>query len=76
MGDLDFYYKEKLSILNDALKEACERVKYFEELQDREMGFKDFFGYDSVYDLDSICNQYIEAIISKRNNIKNRYKGE
>lgn len=65
MGDLDFYYKEKLEILQSALKEACETVKYYEEMQDKEVGF-----YDSCYDLDSICNQYIEVVISKRNNDK------
>lgn len=44
--------------LAKALELACERVKYFEEMQDKEMGFSEFFGYDSDYDLQAIIEQY------------------
>lgn len=45
-------------ILEKALELACERVKYFEEMQDKEMGFSEFFGYESDYDLQAIIEQY------------------
>lgn len=54
----DLQYKLKVSEI--ATKLACERVKYFEEMQDREMGFEDFFGYESNYDLQGIIEQYKE----------------
>ena len=47
-------------ILQKALELACERVKYFEEMQDREMGHFEFFGYDNEYDLQAIIEQYKE----------------
>ena len=50
--------KEQLAITEKALELACERVKYFEEMQDKEMGFYEFFGYDSDYDLKAIIEQY------------------
>ena len=50
--------KQQLSISEKALELACERVKYFEEMQDKEMGFYEFFGYDSDYDLKAIIEQY------------------
>ena len=50
--------KKQLAITEKALELACERVKYFEEMQDREMGFDDFFGYESNYDLQAIIEQY------------------
>ena len=52
--------KQQLAIIEKALELACERVKYFEEMQDREMGFDDFFGYESNYDLQGIIEQYKE----------------
>ena len=52
--------KHKLAIAEKALELACERVKYFEELQDKEMGFYEFFGYESNYDLQGIIEQYKE----------------
>ena len=51
---------ERLELTEKALELACERVKYFEEMQDREMGFSEFFGYDSDYDLKAIIEQYKE----------------
>lgn len=45
-------------IIEIAFKLACERVRYFEEMQDKEMGFYDFFGYESNYDLVAIIKQY------------------
>ena len=45
-------------ILAKALELACEGVKYFEEMQDREMGHFEFFGYDNEYDLQAIIEQY------------------
>ena len=45
-------------VIQKALELACERVKYFEEMQDKEMGFYEFFGYDSDYDLKAIIEQY------------------
>ena len=50
--------KQQLAITEKALDLACERVKYFEEMQDKEMGFYEFFGYDSDYDLKAIIEQY------------------
>ena len=50
--------KQQLAITEKALELACERVKYFEEMQDKEMGFYEFFGYDSDYDLKAIIEQY------------------
>ena len=52
--------KQQLAITEKALELACERVKYFEEMQDKEMGFYEFFGYDSNYDLKAIIEQYKE----------------
>ena len=52
--------KQQLYITKKALELACERVKYFEEMQDKEMGFYEFFGYDSDYDLKAIIEQYKE----------------
>lgn len=52
--------KQQLVITEKALELACERVKYFEEMQDKEMGFYEFFGYDSNYDLQAIIEQYKE----------------
>ena len=50
--------QKQLVITEKALELACERVKYFEEMQDKEMGFYEFFGYDSDYDLKAIIEQY------------------
>ena len=50
----------KLKVAEIATKLACERVKYFEEMQDREMGFEDLFGYENKYDLQAIIEQYKE----------------
>ena len=52
--------KQQLAITEKALELACERVKYFEEMQDKEMGFYEFFGYDSDYDLKAIIEHYKE----------------
>ena len=52
--------QHKLEVAEIATKLACERVKYFEEMQDREMGFEDLFGYESNYDLQGIIKQYKE----------------
>lgn len=54
------YLEKEVAFMNKALELACERVKYFEEMQDREMGFSEFFGYDSDYDLKAIIEQYKE----------------
>ena len=54
--------KQQLAITEKALELACERVKYFEEMQDKEMGFYEFFGYDSDYDLKAIIEQYKEQV--------------
>ena len=51
---------KEIKTLNKALELACERVKYFEELQDKEMGHFEFFSYDSNYDLQAIIEQYKE----------------
>ena len=52
--------QHKLKVAEKALELACERVKYFEEMQDSEMGFEDLFGYESNYDLQGIIEQYKE----------------
>lgn len=52
--------RHKLKVAEIATKLACERVKYFEEMQDREMGFEDLFGYESNYDLQGIMDDYID----------------
>ena len=54
--------KQQLAITEKALELACERVKYFEEMQDKEMGFYEFFGYDSNYDLKAIIEQYKQQV--------------
>ena len=51
-------YAEKCKVLEKALELACERVKYFEEIQDKEMGHFELFGYDNEYDLQAIIEQY------------------
>ena len=50
--------QNQLAITEKALELACERVKYFEEMQDREMGHFELFGYDNEYDLQAIIEQY------------------
>lgn len=60
MWDKMIELQEKLSLTEKALELSCERVKYFEEMQDKEMGFSEFFGYDSDYDLKAIIEQYKE----------------
>lgn len=50
----------KLAISEKALELACERIKYFKEMQDREMGHFEFFGYDNKYDLQAIIKKYID----------------
>lgn len=52
--------REQIALTEKALELVCERVKYFEEMQDKEMGFSEFFGYDSDYDLKAIIEQYKE----------------
>ena len=52
--------KQQLTITEKALELACERVKYFEEMQDREMGHFEFFGYENEYDLQAIVKNYID----------------
>lgn len=47
-------------ILKKALYLACERIKYFEEMQDKEMGHYELFGYDTNYDLKEMVNDYIK----------------
>ena len=51
-------YAEKCKVLEKALELACERVKYFEEIQDKEMGYFELFGYDNEYDLQAIIERY------------------
>lgn len=46
--------------LEKALELACERIKYFEEMQDREMGHFEFFGYENEYNLQTIIKNYID----------------
>lgn len=58
--------KKQLTQTEKALELACERVKYFEEMQDKEMGFSEFFGYDSDYDLKAIIEQYKEQAKEKK----------
>ena len=64
--------KKQLAITEKALELACERVKYFEEMQDREMGFDDFFGYESNYDLQAIIEQYKQQAKEMLENEKRR----
>lgn len=45
--------ENKLAIAQKALELACEKVKYFEDMQDR-------FGYEMSYDLQGIIKQYVE----------------
>ena len=45
--------QHRLEVAEKALELACERVKYFEDLQDRETGFIN-------YDLQGIIEQYKE----------------
>ena len=50
----------ELKVYKKALELACERVKYFEQQQDREMGVIEFFGQEIDYDLQAIISQYKE----------------
>lgn len=50
--------QQQLELTEKALELACERVKYFEQMQDREMGVVEFFGQEIDYDLQSIIEQY------------------
>lgn len=63
---------EQLIIVERALELACERVKYFEEMQDKEMGYFELFGCDSNYNLQSIIEQYKQQAMEILNNEKNR----
>lgn len=58
VGKIEQNYDNQLAIIEKALELACERVKYFEEMQDREMGHFELFGYDIEYDLQAIIEQY------------------
>jgi hypothetical protein len=52
--------KEKeIKILKKALELACERIKYFEQQQDLEMGVIEFFGQEIDYDVNAIVENYI-----------------
>ena len=51
---------QQIVILEKALELACERLKYFEEMQDNEMGFTEMFGYTSQYDLQEIIDSYMK----------------
>ena len=50
---------EEIKILKKALELACERIKYFEQQQDIEMGHRELFGYDIDYDVNAIVENYI-----------------
>ena len=50
--------QQQLELTEKALELACERVKYFEQMQDIEMGVVEFFGQEIDYDLQSIIEQY------------------
>lgn len=60
-------YAGKLAITQKALELACERVKYFEEMQDNEMGFTEMFGYTSQYDLQEIIDSYMKQAKEQEN---------
>ena len=62
--------KQQLAITEKALELACERVKYFEEMQDREMGHFEFFGYDNEYDLQAIIEQYKQQALTHQDGDK------
>ena len=51
---------KKINILQIALCLACKRVKYFEEMQDKEMGHYEIFSYDTNYDLKALVDDFIE----------------
>ena len=52
--------QQENEVLKKALELACERVKYFEEMQDKEMGHYEIFGYDTNYDLKALVDDFIE----------------
>ena len=62
--------QSQLAIAEKALELACERVKYFEELQDKEMGHFEFFGYDNEYDLQAIIEQYKQQALTHQHEDK------
>ena len=62
--------QSQLAITEKALELACERVKYFEEMQDREMGHFEFFGYDNEYDLQAIIEQYKQQALTHQHEDK------
>lgn len=59
MWDKMIELQEKLSLTEKALELACERIKYFEQQQDIEMGHRELFGYDIDYDVSAIIENYI-----------------
>lgn len=50
---------EKVATLEKALELSCERIKYFEQQQDLEMGVIEFFGQEIDYDVSAIVENYI-----------------
>lgn len=50
--------QHRLEVAEKALELACDGLKYFKEMLDREMGLNDFFGYEITYDLQGIIEQY------------------
>lgn len=55
----------KKLVLEKALKLACEDVKYYEQMRDREYGF---FDYDIDYDIRAMVENYIQQA---RESLKN-----
>lgn len=49
--------QEENQVLRKALELACEDVKNYEQMQDREYGF---FDYDIDYDVDAMVKDYIQ----------------
>lgn len=50
--------QHRLDVAERALELACDGVKYFKEMLDREMGINDFFGHEIAHDLQGIIEQY------------------
>ena len=51
---------KEIKELEKALELACERVKYFKQQQDLEMGVIEFFEHEIDYDVNAIVEDFIK----------------
>lgn len=54
--------QSQLAITEKALELACERIKYFKQQQDLEMGVIEFFEHEIDYDVNAIVEDFIKQV--------------